>query len=69
MVKSGKPGPTTRKVWLAQSGLHPGKPWFNQAFDARVYLISMYTEKDDNLRLSLAILLKGWTVSLFAILY
>ena len=35
MVKSGKPGLKTRKVWLVQPGLHPGKPWFNQAFGAR----------------------------------
>ena len=36
MAKSGKPGLKTRKVWLVQPGLNPGKPWFNQAFGARV---------------------------------
>ena len=34
MVESGKPGLKTRKVWLVQPGLHPGKPWLNQAFGA-----------------------------------
>ena len=37
MVKSGKPCLTiSRKVWLVKPGLHPGKPWFSQAFGARV---------------------------------
>ena len=45
MVKSGKPGLKTRKVWLVQTGLHPGKPWFNQAFGAREYIGKGYARK------------------------
>ena len=38
MVKSGKPCLTTSrlKLWLVKPGLHPVKPWFSQAFGARV---------------------------------
>ena len=36
MVKSGKPGLTTRKFWSVKPGLYPGKPWFNQVFGASV---------------------------------
>ena len=43
MVKSGKPGLKTGKVWLVQPGLHPGKPWFNRAFGTRVmYKVLQY---------------------------
>ena len=69
-VKSGKPGLKTRKVWLVQPGLHPGKPWFNQAFGARaecgreadsirVWLVGDQA-KNKNLKTKIAILVYNY---------
>ena len=52
MVKPGKPGLKTRKFWLVQPGLHPGKSWFNQAFGARVKRKKMIPHHLKNLKRS-----------------